>query len=272
MTARELDGDLVVLLVGSDARLPYEGARADVIIVAHASPEPTEPVTLVSIPRDVTLDIPCVGRRRVNAALNGCPDREVSGLELLALTVEDFAGLTVDHVAAVGFDGFEAVVDELGGYRVCTDHPVRDIDAHLRLAPGCQTLDGEIALSWVRSRSPEVMIDGTWHRVPSSDLDRTDTQRDLLTDLAERARRRRDAAGIGRLIEAVAQTVTIDDDWSIRSMIGSALELRDRPIVGGRIDTRPYTDEWGRAVLEARESYGEARSRLLEAARERSSG
>ena len=257
-----LEEDLVVVLVGSDARPPYAGARADVIMVAQAPADPSQPVTLVSLPRDMVVDIPCFGSTRINGALNGCDD--VSGLELLGVAVEDWTGLSVDHMAAVDFRGFEHVVDAVGGYPVCLDHAVRDADSDLDVEAGCQTLDGADALGWMRARTFERNVDGRWEPAAVSDLVRTDRQRDLLLHVVDRVREMDGVGAVSDLVGSVADAVTIDSGWSIASIVDVALAVRSRTIHAGHVATDPYTDEQGNAVLAPAETYDEARARIID--------
>ena len=96
---------------------------------------------------------------RINETFFGCRD-EINGPTLLALTVSDFTGIPIDHFALFTFDGFEEIVDELGGIEICTEYPVRDRKADLNLPGGCTLASGEQALAWVRSRSTQELIDG----------------------------------------------------------------------------------------------------------------
>ena len=85
----------------------------------HDSPRPCSdrrgaPI-LVSIPRDLYVRNPChEGWSRINAALGGC-EGLASGTELIALMVQGYTGIEVDHVARLTFDGFASVVNALGG-------------------------------------------------------------------------------------------------------------------------------------------------------------
>ena len=53
----------------------------------------------------------------------------------------------------VGFAGFGAIVDALGGVQMCPAEPINDPLAGIDLPAGCQTLDGPQALGYVRSRA-----------------------------------------------------------------------------------------------------------------------
>ena len=173
------------LLVGSDSRqgLTVEqqqalatggdtgNGRTDTILVVHV---PTlgssTPTTMVSIPRDSYVPIPGYGRDKINAAF------AMGGAALLAQTVEQATGLRLDHYAEIGFSGFAALVDGVGGVTVCPAAPIDDPLAGVNLPAGCQKLDGPDALGYVRSRA-----------TPRADLDRMVDQRRFMSALLHRA-------------------------------------------------------------------------------------
>lgn len=172
------------LLVGSDGRSDLSpeqqaelstggdlgSSRTDTILLVHVPALlSTEPTALVSIPRDSYLEIPGWGMDKVNAAF------AAGGAPLLTQTVEQATGLRIDHYAEVGFGGFGAVVDALGGVRICLPEPLNDPLAGVDLPAGCQAVDGRNALGYVRSRD-----------TPRADLDRMQHQREFMAALLER--------------------------------------------------------------------------------------
>lgn len=173
------------LVVGSDSREDLTAAqqnhlatggdvgsgRTDTLLLIHL-PEPASggAATVVSIPRDSYVSIPGHGADKINAAF------ALGGASLLARTVEQATGLRLDHYVEVGFAGFAAVTDALGGVTMCPAEPVDDPLAGLGLPAGCQRLDGRAALGYVRSRA-----------TPRADLDRMANQRLFLSALADRA-------------------------------------------------------------------------------------
>ena len=173
------------LLVGSDSRAdltPQQQAelstggdlgngRTDTILVVHIPGLGSgEPTTMVSIPRDSYVDIPGYGMDKINAAF------AEGGEALLAQTVEMATGLRLDHYAEIGFAGFGAVVDGLGGVQICPTEPIDDSLAGIALVAGCQTVDGPTALGYVRSRA-----------TARADLDRMIHQREFMSALLHRA-------------------------------------------------------------------------------------
>ena len=258
-----LTDDLVVLVVGSDERPSLGGKRADVVMVATVPKDTSQPVQLVSLPRDLVVEVPCRGTTRINAALGGCPKASVSGLELMAITVEDWAGVDIDHVVAVDFGGFAGLVDLAGGYELCLEHPVRDTKAKLELDAGCQRLSGQQTLAWVRSRRTQQLVDGRWRTVPGvSDLTRTQRQREVVAYLLRRLREA-DLGETLRLIRAGIAMVTIDSQLGVGRIAELARAAAQREIVGGTVGVRDARGPHGEAWLVATETYDQAVSRIL---------
>jgi LCP family protein required for cell wall assembly len=173
------------LLVGSDGRdnlTPEQQAefttgddlgssRTDTMLLVHIPGLGSDaPTTMVSIPRDSYVDIPGYGQDKINAAFS------LGGAPLLAQTVEQATGVRLDHYAEVGFGGFAALVDAVGGVTMCPAEPISDPLAGIDLPAGCQGLDGRTALGYVRSRA-----------TPRADLDRMVNQRQFMSALVERA-------------------------------------------------------------------------------------
>jgi len=103
---------------------------------------------MVSIPRDLKVEIPGHGTNKINAAY------AVGGPALLVKTIEQDFGIPVNHYAEVDFAGFLKVVDAVGGVRLCnqTGRRLDDSFANLHMAPGCQNMNGVQALAFVRAR------------------------------------------------------------------------------------------------------------------------
>lgn len=169
-----------ILLIGSDA----SGFLADTIINVLLPSDGSTPL-MVSIPRDLYLNDACTERyQRINQSLGGCSGL-AGGPDLLAINIETFTGIPVDHYARVNFSGFATVVDRLGGTQICVgEYPIRDLKSGLALDAGCQWADGAQTLAWVRSRNPEVFRDGAWVSAPGSDFDRQRKQQEILFQLA----------------------------------------------------------------------------------------
>lgn len=168
------------LIVGSDSRADLtpaqrkqlatgfaEGSRTDTIMLVHTGSNKT---TLVSLPRDTYVPIDGHGHNKLNAAF------AFGGPSLLVRTVEQVTGVHIDHYAEIGFAGFATMVDAVGGVRLCIAQPINDGNAGLNIGAGCQTLNGEQALGYVRSR-----------KFANGDLERVQHQRQFLSALLSKA-------------------------------------------------------------------------------------
>ena len=210
------------LLVGSDA----SGYLADAIILALQPTDGSAPI-MVSLPRDLYLWNACKRDfTRLNEGLGGCPGF-ASGSELMAIMVEDYTGIPIDHLARVNFDGFAGVVDAMGGITICVDNPTRDPKAGLDIPnPGCQEADGQLALAWVRSRRMEQLIDGKWVVVSGSDFARQRRQQDVLFQLAARAAGFSSPGALTERLSAVASSIRLDSGWSFGQAVATAWKYR----------------------------------------------
>lgn len=210
------------LLIGTDA----SGFLADTVILTLQPSDGSAPI-MVSLPRDLFVWNLCKNTfTRLNAGLGGCSGI-ASGMELMAIMVEDYTGIPIDHLARINFDGFARLVDVMGGITVCVDHPTRDAKAHLKLEQaGCQTVGGETALAWVRSRQPEQFVDEEWRAVGGSDFTRQHRQQDVLFQLAGRAASFSSPASLTDRLAAVASSVRLDSSWSLSEAAGTAWRYR----------------------------------------------
>ncbi|MCG3042762.1 LCP family protein [Streptomyces sp. S1A] len=183
------DGTLDILLLGSDTRAGDNSrygrddgtARSDTAMIVHINKE-HDRASIVSIPRDTLVERPeCekTGGGTAPAARRAMFNQayEIGGPACTVKTVESMTGIRMDHYVELDFDGFEKVVDELGGVEVTVTEPIEDEDSRLELEPGRHTLDGERALALVRTRK------GVGN---GSDLGRIKLQHTFVEALADR--------------------------------------------------------------------------------------
>ena len=163
------------------------GARADTLMVVRAG---GGQFRKLSIPRDSFAEIPGNGAQKINAAY------AFGGAALQVETVSDFLGIPIDHVVIMNFEGFEDFIDAIGGVKVELDIPLcADISGGeanggwtIELKEGSNTLNGEDALAYARTRKPSPCPgDG-----PSAfsegynDLDRAAAQQNILNGIKSR--------------------------------------------------------------------------------------
>lgn len=162
-----------ILLIGSDTRdfkggaaygRDVGGARSDTTILVHLAAGGGR-ATLVSIPRDSYVEIPSC-RTTGNAMSTPHHDKfniayAIGGPACTIATVESLTGIHIDHFVEVNFQGFQRMVNALGGVEVCISKaihdPIRFVGGHyegsnLNLEPGHDKLDGKTALEFVRAR------------------------------------------------------------------------------------------------------------------------
>jgi len=144
-----------IALLGSDRRAQdvVEGtpARSDTIMLVRLDPDKGQ-TAVMSIPRDLRVEIPGVGRDKINRAF------EEGGPSLTVRTLREALGIRVHHVVVVRFGAFAKAVNELGCVYVDVDQDYFndrtgpggyddiDIDA------GYQKLCGQDSLDFVRYR------------------------------------------------------------------------------------------------------------------------
>jgi polyisoprenyl-teichoic acid--peptidoglycan teichoic acid transferase len=158
-----LDGSepIFILFLGSDAR-PGEqitGQRSDSIHLVGINPEKKK-ASILGFPRDSWVSIPGYGTNKINAAMTeGGPD-------LVVKTVESLTGITIDYWTLTWFEGFQAMVNGIGGLTVDVPFAMSDSYSHAYFDPGVQTLNGRDALAFARNR----------HDLPQGDFGRSEDQ------------------------------------------------------------------------------------------------
>jgi LCP family protein required for cell wall assembly len=149
------------LVVGLDRRPDGTGpALADTLVIVVLD-EQSQHVGLVSVPRDLYVDIPDAGTDRINTVYQVAKRTKRDPLELLGRVVADTLKLPIEHVLALDLGVFERAVDAVGGVDVDVPCAIRDnfLDSRveggrrvLDVDPGRRHLDGVTAAMYVRSR------------------------------------------------------------------------------------------------------------------------
>lgn len=255
------DGVDTLLMVGSDSREnlddldgfgDFEGARADVLLLLIRPRDRDEQAAVVSLPRDLWVSTPC-GQMRINDVLEGCEG--MNGESTLLATVESLTGLGVDHFALVDLAGFQDVVDEVGGYEICLERPVRDEKADLEMPAGCQMADGADTLAWLRSRQTEEMTeDGEWVTMSGvSDLTRNERQRSFLVDMLGRLADFSDPEDVLAVAQTIAPHLTVDSNLGITQAVSLAWTMRglEDDVTEVQIPVEDYVTQAGADVLVA---------------------
>lgn len=150
-----------VLVLGVDAR-PGEGyvTRTDTIMLVGVQPRRMR-ANLLSIPRDLFINVPGYGSQRINI-VNVLGEQQQAGYgpELLSAGIANSFGVQPDRYVRVNFDAFVQLVDAVGGITVNVPrrivdnaYPTRDYGTiSVVFEPGRQRMDGETALMYARTR------------------------------------------------------------------------------------------------------------------------
>jgi len=241
------------LIIGSDSREGTEdlagnfgtavGRRADVIMLLKLYPDESR-AQVLSIPRDLKVDIEGHGTNKVNAAY------AFGGGELMVQTVQSATGLPINHYLEVDFAGFASIVDQLGGVTLTFPYPARDLTSGFHVDAGSQRLDGAMALAYARARHYQELIDGSWTSVDASDIGRTRRQQQLILAMLSEIKRPSTLTDAAGLVEALAGYATVDATlgqgdildlaWSLRALDSSTIESATLPTYGKTIDGRSY--------------------------------
>jgi LCP family protein required for cell wall assembly len=150
---------VTLLVMGVDYRDWEAGAgapRSDTMLLATIDPI-TMQAGMLSIPRDLWVEIPGFGFNRINTAFMFGEAYHLpgGGPELAMDTAEDVVGVPINYYAVIQFHAFERMIDEIGGVDVEVPQRIRiaPIDGKSRyLDPGSHHLDGPDALAFARVR------------------------------------------------------------------------------------------------------------------------
>ncbi|MEJ5945480.1 LCP family protein [Pseudokineococcus basanitobsidens] len=223
-------GPLNILVMGSDDRSELReggnafggdigGGGSDTTLLVHLAGD-RQSATAVSIPRDSMVQVPACGYGEdddVSAAERASDDTHLAmfnsalaggGPACAIQTVEINTRVPIDHFAVVDFDGFQDMVDALGGVEVCLPEAVDDPKSHLDLPAGTSRVSGEQALAYVRAR---YNVPGT----EGSDIGRIGRQQQFLSSVVQEVT----SAGVllrpdrlVRFLDAATQSLTTDPD------------------------------------------------------------
>ncbi|MBP5304551.1 MAG: LCP family protein [Lachnospiraceae bacterium] len=207
-------GVVNVLLVGEEAIGSGGGrGRTDSIMVATANFD-TGDVKLTSFMRDMYVQIPGYQDNKLNSAYT------LGGIPLIKETLELNFGIKLDGAVLVNFDGFQAVVDALGGVEidVSADEAAYlnrtnyiSNPAYRTLKEGKQILNGNQALGYMRIRHVST-ADHT-----SDDFGRTQRQRTLINAIFDKYK----DASVTELVALANSLVQyIQTDIPIADLIG----------------------------------------------------
>ncbi|MCJ7804638.1 LCP family protein, partial [Patescibacteria group bacterium] len=184
----EGDGRINILLLGIGGA-GHDGADlTDTMMVVSVDPV-NKNVSMLSIPRDLWVDIPGGGESKINAINsygNQNKKRFTDGPTASKQVVSEILDLPIHYYILMDFEGFKKMVDEVGGVDVNVeksivdpyypdDRPGHNGQITYKVSAGQQHMDGTAALRYARSRET------------TSDFDRAHRQQIILKSLKEKA-------------------------------------------------------------------------------------
>ena len=191
-----------ILILGSDKRanLSEDPGRSDTTILLRLDPD-RNAIAVMSIPRDLKVEIPGVGTEKFNAAYT------YGGPKLTLRVVKELTGLPINHVVNVDFLGFVRAVDAIDCVYVDVDRryyhsnvgvPASEQYSEINIKPGYQLLCGKRALEYVRYRHTD------------TDIVRSARQQDFLSAARQRVPISKLAFGQNDLIDIFTKYTTSD--------------------------------------------------------------
>jgi len=217
------DKSMNILMLGvdhaaddSDGSAALSGAveqRSDSMMLVHI-PEDRSQVYVMSMVRDMYVDIPGYGSNKLNAAVS------LGGVPLLMRTVEGLFDTKIDHVAMVDFEGFKELSTALGGVTVENDIPFTAHDTDYFYPAGKIDLEGDRALRFVRERKS--FTNGDYQRVAN--------QRKFIAAAANKllsSDTLTNPVKLYDIVDTVSPYLTFDEDFDAATLVGLGLQLKN---------------------------------------------
>jgi polyisoprenyl-teichoic acid--peptidoglycan teichoic acid transferase len=189
-----------ILIIGSDKRAsePEDPGRSDTTMLLRLDPD-RNAIALMSIPRDLKVEIPGFGINKFNAAYT------YGGPKLTLQVVKELTGLSINHVVNVDYLGFVKAVDAIDCVYVDVDRRYYHNNAEsseeyaeINVQPGYQLLCGKKALQYVRYRHTD------------TDLVRAARQQEFISDARQRVPIGDLVLGRNELIDIFTEYTTSD--------------------------------------------------------------
>ncbi len=231
---------LVLGIRGEDD--PNGGLLTDSIMMVSLK-KSTGQVALISVPRDLYLQMPGEAKyEKVNAAYVLGLEKYNNGLDYAKKTLSYITGQYVEYVLVVNFNAFKDLVDLVGGVTIHLDNRfVEDKQwwcdkrgencRPFIVEAGDQTLNGETALYYVRSR------------FSTDDFDRAKRQQQVLLSLKEKLLSLGvlvDPLKISGILDVVSENIKTDvTPWEIPELIELAKSAKTDKIITKVFENSP---------------------------------
>lgn len=271
----ESNGRVNILLAGNSSDdVGHEGAPLTDSIMIVSLDTINKKMFLLSIPRDLWVNVPGYGHQKINAAYvdgqnygfneTGYP---AGGMGQLQQVIEQNLGITINYYALVNYAAFKDAVDAVGGIDVTIASSDKrglydpNIDWTTRgplvkLSNGVQHLTGQQALNLSRARGDGYRSYG----FPKSDFDRTQNQRLMLVALKSKVVTIgviTNPSKLSKLSDAIGNNVTTNINISevrrfydlVKAIDGSNIQSLSLNDANGKNLLANYTSSMGELAL-----------------------
>ena len=212
-----------LLLLGNDGRAGVSGQRGDGIHLVGVNPS-AGTATILNIPRDTWADVPGRGYGKINSAF------QFGGLRLQAETVGRLVGVPVTFGITTDFDGFQGLVEDMGGLEVNVPFDMNDRNSGAVYPAGPIHMAAHYALAFARNRY-----------IPGGDLARTEHQGILLQTALTKVRAETNGPLDTMRMVAILARHTSLHDVSLADLYTLARYATGLPAEGIRNITMPST-------------------------------
>ena len=188
------DGRVNILISGNSADdVVHNGANITDSIMVLSVDTNNNTALMLSIPRDLWVNIPGIGYSKINAAITD------GGMDKLQTVVQNSMGLTIDYQVLVNYEAFKDLVNAVGGisidiqssdprgiYDPSIDYQSKTCCALAKYPNGWVALNGTQALDLARARGDPSPY-GIPYGFADGDFDRTEHQRQMAIAIKDKA-------------------------------------------------------------------------------------
>lgn len=248
--AGQSDDRINVLLLGIGGEGHDGPYLTDTIMIASFKPS-TKQVALISVPRDLLVQVPGQGWQKVNAAnALGEMIEPGQGAKLASETISQTFDLPIHYYVRIDFNGFVQLIDDLDGIDVTVDHtlddpfyPVKGKETattteryqHLYIEPGDHHFDGALALKYVRSRKAR--------GIEGSDFARSDRQQKVILAVKDKVLRFSTLANpykVSGIMDTLSAHLSTNFQvWELMALFGLAKDVDGQKVVHRVFDDAP---------------------------------
>jgi LCP family protein required for cell wall assembly len=248
VTVRRPSDPITVLVMSTEDAPAYAGPQLTDSMMVWSYDPATRQAAILSVPRDLWVDIPGYGYERINAAF------EDGGPQTAILAVERYIGVPIEYYAIVDYNAFVKLVNDVGGIDVnvpyeivdtCYPNVAENRCTVLRIHKGPQHMDGATALEFARER----------HALPEGDLSREADQQLVLFALKDALLQPGNLLNLPKIIGDMQQLVTTNLPYKdVPALAEQVLKLPKSAIAHAVLDystgaVSDYTTSGGADVL-----------------------